>query len=62
MDMATGSTALPAVINGTLGLINNMRETSDRELALLRLLYLEINQNLEVLSTIKWAHALHFRP
>ena len=56
MDMVTGSTAIPAVINGTLGLINNMKETSDRELALLRLLYLEINQNLEVLSTIKWAH------
>ena len=56
MDMAIGSAALPAVINGTLGLINNIGETSDRELALLRLLYLEINQNLEVLSTIKWAH------
>ena len=54
-DIITGSQGLLAVINGTLGFINNMKETKDRELALLRLLYLEINENIEVMKTIKWS-------
>ena len=54
-DIISGSQGLLAVINGTLGFINNMKETKDRELALLRLLYMEINENLEVMKTIKWS-------
>lgn len=52
VEVMAGNQELAGMMNTTLGFINNMDEPEHRELALLRLLYLEISENLGVLETV----------